>query len=138
MLWGRAGRRVVGQAGGPHGGQGTTHAYVVFPQRKAGGEDWSHCRVAALLSQTQLRASLQRPPDSPKLDTLPQARKELVERWIGKRLQGDSRPRWDGQEGLGSSRQQLLQPGTRGCAEMLWGQSLASPWSTVPCHLPPD
>ena len=92
---------------------------MVFLQRKAGVEDRSHCRVAALCSQTQPRASPHRPPDSPEPDTLPQARKELVERWIGKSLQGESGMRWGGQEGLESSHQQLLQPGTKGCTEML-------------------
>lgn len=97
---------------------------MVFPQRKAGSEDRSHCKAAVLFSQTQPWASLQRPPDSPEPDTLPQARKELVECCIGKSLQGDSGLRWDG---LGLARQQLLQPGTGGCAEMLREQSLPSP-----------
>lgn len=104
----------------------------MFRQRKVGDEDRSHCRVAALCSQTQLRASPHRPPDSPKPDTLPQARKELVGRWIGKSLQGESRMRWDGQEGMGSSHQQLLQPGTRGCTEMLRRLSWPSPGNTMP------
>lgn len=63
---------------------------MVFPQRKVGGEDCSHCRVTALFSQTQLCSSPQWPPDSPDPDTLPQARKELVERWTGKSLCGGS------------------------------------------------
>lgn len=63
---------------------------MVFPQRKVGGEDCSHCRVTALFSQTQPCSSPQWPPDSPDPDTLPQARKELVERWTGKSLCGGS------------------------------------------------
>lgn len=54
-------------------------------------EDGSHCRVTALFSQTQPRASPHKPADSPELDTLPQAMKELLGRWKGRRLQGGAR-----------------------------------------------